>query len=190
MKKMIKKRKSARIFIGIPIPTHVRKKICEAIKYYDRYLERVVPEENWHLTLFFLGEVSRYDYYLKRINGDLGCPFLPTVAINYVGRGMRRSQLWAYVENNNVLLNMRREIRSRIIKTRMPVSAKLPNTKELENYNPHVRVGDMLKATQGVGISDQPVAATFVPKVINIYESDLGGEYPVYRLLEKIKIVS
>ena len=185
-----KRERGARIFLGIDIPENIRKKIREAMNYYDKYLERVVPEENWHITLLFLGNVDRYSYYLSRIANDLRCPFLLTVSMLYLGRGLKGSQLWAYVEKNNSLINARKELGERVKKARMPVSVDLPKIQEGNNFVPHVRVGDMLKTTQGRGIADRPVAGTFAPKTVNIYRSELVDGLPKYFIEHKINVVS
>ncbi len=182
MASSIKKSNSARIFVGFSVPEHVRKEIKGAMNYYDKYLKRFVPEDNWHITLLFLGEVAEYKRCLDSVAKDITCLFLPTLSVVYIGKGLKRSQLWAYVEKNNSVVNLRDKIISRTKKLRLPTG------RGAHNFNPHIRLGDMLETAQSIGIADQPVTATFVPKKVNIYRSDLSKKMPVYSVERQINL--
>ena len=37
----------ARMFVAVPIPYEIKKKLGEATEHYESHIKRVVPEENW-----------------------------------------------------------------------------------------------------------------------------------------------
>ena len=50
--------KKERLFIGIPLDEGVRNHIEGYLKNYPQIPGRHVPSENWHITLFFIGDVE------------------------------------------------------------------------------------------------------------------------------------
>ncbi|MDR1712975.1 MAG: hypothetical protein LBR39_02315, partial [Coriobacteriales bacterium] len=52
-----------RLFIAIDLPTDVKQELAETARSLGRQATsaRLVPEENFHLTLVFIGESQRVD---------------------------------------------------------------------------------------------------------------------------------
>lgn len=169
---------TARLFIAIPVPDHVTQELEQAMQYYPQYIEKLIPKSRWHLTLFFLGEVKNYPWYLGRLTKNLPQQFLPAVTITHVGRGLHRGQLWAYAHRANVLDNVRTQISQRVSKLRIPMlqGAK----RKRERFIPHINLAKLHPASRGVGMADFPVVTTFTARQAVIYRSDLGPKGPNY----------
>ncbi|MFH1354292.1 MAG: RNA 2',3'-cyclic phosphodiesterase [bacterium] len=169
---------TARLFLAIPIPEQITNALEQAMQHYPQYVEKMVPKENRHLTLLWLGEVKNYAWYLRRLSGKMPQHFLPAITLTHVGRGLRREQLWAYAHETNVLKNVRRQVRRRVIKLRIP---KMQTSKmEKELFVPHVRLANLHPASRGIGLADYPVGVTFTAKQIVIYSSELKKEGAKY----------
>lgn len=170
MNSSAKTKTATRLFIAVPIPKSARNEMKKALNGYAKFIDKKVPEKNWHLTFLFLGEVNHYQRYLRRMIEDLPRMFLPTISFTHVGRGYQRDQLWAYAQQTNVLNELHSTIRARLVKIRVPTSA--PITKNKTEFIPHVRLANMLEVTRGMGLADRQLAVTFMIKQIIIYKSE------------------
>ncbi len=56
-----------RLFIGVPLPDGLREKVFEIARELDRQGIKLVPKENLHITLSFLGEVGDVDGVKSRM---------------------------------------------------------------------------------------------------------------------------
>jgi len=68
---------ATRIFVAVPLPDEVRMALADRLEPLDMP-GKVVPPENWHITLRFLGWTDdvAYDRMLASLDGaDLGPPF-------------------------------------------------------------------------------------------------------------------
>ncbi len=149
-----------------------------------------VPEDNWHITLVFLGETSvdiipqlkehllnvcRKSQTFKLHISDFG-GFPDSQAARVVWLGVQRSQ---------ALLNLQTEIEAE--------TAKLGFSPESRDYWPHLTVG-RLRNKKSIVDAISPVVRKNIGDLyineVRLYESTLAQPYPKYEILEKFSLFS
>lgn len=171
------------LFLGIPIPSNVVTQLTRGMQQYPQYIERAVPPERWHLTVVFLGEVENPRQYYSRLFKTLPQVFVPTVALMHLGRGLTRSQLWAFAHPSTGLLSLRQQLLERLKKMRVP----LPQRGERE-FTPHIHVADLFAMSRGIGIADHPLSVSFAIPAVHIYRSTLDANGPTYTIEGTIEL--
>lgn len=166
----------ARLFLGVTIPPAAGKILRATLSQFPQYIESIVPESNWHLTLAFLGDVEHPQQYLKRLLKPLPQTYVPTVSLMHVGRGLQRLQLWAYANPSTSLLNLRGQLQDRLRTMRFP----LPKT--IDDFVPHIRLANLYPMARGIGIADYPCVARFAITQIELYESTATANGPTYTI--------
>ena len=168
---------TARLFIGLAIPDKAKQAIYTALRHYSDYTERKVPEENWHMTLVFLGDIENHKQYISRLSKPIPQAFMPAISLTHLGRGLQRKQLWTYANPTPAVVGLKKSVEDRLKKLRMPYK------KEAErDFVPHIRVADMYDITSGIGIPDGVINETFTPKEAYLYQSQetpLGVRYTI-----------
>ncbi len=188
MSSSTKTKTTTRLFIAVPIPKDAKKEMRKALGNYEKFIEKKVPEKNWHLTFLFLGEVKHYQSYLRRMTEDLPRMFLPTISFTHVGRGYERDQLWAYAQQTNVLNELRSTIRERLVKIRVPTSTSI-TTKGGAEFVPHVKLANMLNVTRGMGLADRQITVTFMIKQVIVYKSEIDSAGAKYDAVGVINLI-
>ena len=169
----------ARMFIGLPVPEQTRGKLAEIARgRYGEYFEKLVPEGNWHMTLFFLGNVRNPGQYIGRLEQPMPQTFVPTLTLTHIGRGEPRDQLWAYGLPAKGLLDLRAAIGKRLGKIRFPhpVGAK--------KFTPHIRLANMYPTVRSMGVADTPVREAYAIREAYLYSSSnkashVGSQYTI-----------
>jgi 2'-5' RNA ligase len=123
-----------RLFLGLPIQDSVSQhlhQLCEPLQGC-----RWLPEEQWHLTLCFLGELEE-DWIedLSRAFEDEEIPPIE-ISIHRLGTFNRHGAprvLWAAVEENPALYKWQKNIRQRL--------QSLGLTCESKAFQPHITLG-------------------------------------------------
>ncbi len=177
--------KGTRLFLAVPIPEAVVKVLERATHHYPQYIEKALPVENWHLTMVFLGEGENPAQYFGRLQKNLPQTFVPTVSLMHVGRGLQRSQLWAYAHPSTTLLNLRGQLVDRLKHMRFP----LPHRDEPSDFVPHVHLADLFPMSRGIGMADYPVISSFAVKEVNLYRSrstPQGVQYSIEGIINLI----
>ena len=146
----------ARLFLGLSIPATTHQLFHQALGAFPQYIEKVLPESRWHMTLAYLGDVENPQQYLSRLLKPLPQAYVPTVTVTYVGRGLHRMQLWGYINPSTSLLNVRTQVIDRLKTMRFP----LPKTKD--EYLPHIHLANLYPMARGIGIADYPGDRTSV----------------------------
>lgn len=160
----------ARVFLGLDIPDFVKQSLYEGMKAYDRYIERTIPDERWHITLLFLGETANPKQYYSRLSKPLPQAYVPMVHVAYLGRGFHRGQLWAYINPTPLLMNIRNDLVVRLKKLRFPI----PHKSLLGEYAPHIAIAKLYSMSRGVGMPDEPISMTFAARDAYLYQSHFG----------------
>jgi RNA 2',3'-cyclic 3'-phosphodiesterase len=185
---------SKRLFIGVQINSSLQSdlkqvfvKLKQIAQTHD-YNIRWSPEENWHITLQFLGnteealipklydaidEVARvYKSFKVRASGVSGFPEERRARVIYAG-----------VSRTQELLNLQTSIEE----ATLPLGFK-PEDRE---YSPHITLGRLRSAGS---ISD--LISPFVRKKfsdfklteLTLFESTLRGTFPHYEPLHRVKL--
>jgi 2'-5' RNA ligase len=177
--------KPVRIFLALPVPTHVAETINPAARNFDYATERMLPAEKWHLTLAWLGETHNPKQYISRLRKPMLQPFTPAIRLTYLGRGRKRDQLWAYADKSSVLLVIREELIKRLKKMRFP----MPEETIKEEYVPHIHVGNFYQTVRGIGMADIPLTTSFSVKEAVLLASVPTLKGTNYQLLCQIPLV-
>ncbi len=167
----------ARLFLAIPLPSRIQTILQETLKHYTPYVERVTPQQNWHITLIFLGDVDNYQQLTGGLAQPLTQTFLPTISLTHVGVGCVPTQLWAYANPSPVLANLHAAVADRV----HSLNLTIPEHTRKKGFVPHIKLA-RLSNKSGIGIADYPLAKTFVAKDIHVYRSELssaGAQYTV-----------
>lgn len=175
----------ARLFLAIPIPPSADPAIARALEHYPQYIESTIPRERWHLTLVWLGNVLNHAQYLSRLLKPLPQTFVPTISLTYVGRGLQRTQLWAYANPSPMLMAIRTSLLDRLkaMRFQLPPSYRAA-------YVPHVHLADLFPMARGVGLADAPATTTFAVPAVHLYQSHRAGNSTRYSLEGTIELTS
>jgi 2'-5' RNA ligase len=172
----------ARLFLAAPVPPTVRELLKGATKEYSNFVEKVVPEEKWHVTLLWLGgEVLNHSQYVSRLSKPLSQAYAPAITLTHVGRGLQRGQLWAYAHVTPMLTQLREALQHRLHSMRFP----LPSQRD---YVPHIHVADLFDMSRGFGLADQATPITFPVREIYLYKSVLTPQGSQYQIESTISL--
>lgn len=167
----------ARLFLGLSVPTTLSQKLKEGAKqHFGQYFGEFLPEENWHITLFFFGDVKNPEQYLGRLKQPLPQAFVPTISITHIGRGAERHQLWAYVNPTPALLVLRDNIHERLRKIHFPHAIGNPK------FVPHIHLANFYPTVSGLGVADVALPAVYSTQEAHLYQSTrtkTGSHYDV-----------
>ena len=177
--------KPVRTFLALPIPARIASSIQPAHANFAHVTEKMVPVENWHVTIAWLGETPNPRQYVSRIRKPVPQPFTPAIRLIYLGRGRKRNQLWVYVEKNQVLENIRTEMIKRLKKVRFPI----PEETLKNEFVPHIHVGDFYPSAGGVGLADVPLTTNFSAQEVVWYQSQRTLEGTHYEPICQIPLV-
>lgn len=136
------------------------------------------------MTLVFLGECSEFALYEKFLTQPLAQPYLPTITLTHIGRGVARGQLWAYSLPTPALQRLQQEMRQRVQASGLTAPGLLLE----QDFVPHIHVGDILEQAPAL-IVDRPLQATFVPKEIHIFRSEVVDKKRIYTSQARIELV-
>jgi len=176
--------KKARLFIGAQVPDEGKSLIKEKLQGYTRYTKKILPEESWHVTFIFIGEVESYQQYLEAMLEPLAQTYLPTISLTHIGRGRQKGQLWAYGRSTKLLEGLREQLKSRLDKLRVGYAGDMGN----EEFVPHIRLADLREGSFNNLLPDVPLAVVWQIKEINIYRSELTYKGASYAIEGKIKL--
>ena len=132
-----------RLFVAIPLPLDLRERLARL----DSGLPgaRWVSEENFHLTLRFLGEVDGaqahdLDAALSRIR--MPSFDLSLTGVGHFGEGSKLRTVWAGVERNEQLLRLREKVENACQAAGLPPDGR--------KFRPHVTLA-RFKSSPGAG---------------------------------------
>ena len=117
-----------RLFIAIPLSAEMKAALHQTQEYLFRRGVRgnYSPEENFHITLAFIGEYSDPDAVLDVLST---VPFHPT-AIRLSGFGSFGDLLWAVIEKNEALESYVKQFRRALSEAGIPFDRK--------RFSPHI----------------------------------------------------
>ena len=173
-----------RAFFGIPVPPEVTRMLTGVQAGLD--FGRIVPPENFHITLTFLGEHP--EPVLEDVHTLLdGFRFDPVdVEIRGLGvfGGEKPRTLFAEVLPSKPLSAMRKRVRTAARQAGIELAH--------EQYRPHVTLARFSNGLMGQDVLDlraflsarmARTNATFRATGFNLYESRLGSSAPHYTVL-------
>ncbi|MBI1833955.1 MAG: RNA 2',3'-cyclic phosphodiesterase [Candidatus Andersenbacteria bacterium] len=169
----------SRIFLAIPIPAAASTVLTNATESYLSEVKDIMPNEKWHITMTFLGEVKDFSQYLPEITASLPQEYVSVVSVTHIGRGKKSDQLWAYVYKTPALEHIRVSIEERLI------SLGISITNQEQQFIPHINLAHLKKAGK---VTDTPCSLTFPVHEIGIYQSIPDGQTVQYNRLGDIAL--
>ncbi|AOP35815.1 2'-5' RNA ligase [Leptospira tipperaryensis] len=175
-----------RTFLGISIPDAVKEQLTSIC--YGLPDIKWVREENFHITLVFLGEQNSDD--IDRISEFCSGISLPDFelelkSVGFFGKQKSPSILFANVEQNPTLFQLQKTLDSGL--------RKLGFSPERQDYHPHVTIG-RFKTTHGGKISlyleefSNFSSSRFSISEFHIYSSKSSSDGPIYTIEESFSL--
>lgn len=169
-----------RVFAAVPLPNEIRMALADQISGLD-IPGRLVPVENWHLTLRFLGTVDRIAYerflhglsevethssFRVRFNGFGGFPKTKKATVSWVGVDSGMDELEGLNE----------------IAERAAQSVGL--APEERPFRPHLTLSRIRPPMSIDHLVDEPLDLRFAVSEVVVYRSHLGIGRARYEPLE------
>jgi len=175
---MIKKR----LFIGVPLPDNVKRKIKKYSENFKQILKaNFVQEENYHITLKFLGYCNNEKKIIENLNNITFEAFNVIVQDLGVFPNERVPRiLWVGANNFNKFMNLHNVINENL---------KQLNFEENKKFHPHITIArikfvknkeDFKKLIKNKVIFGRIKISSFV-----LYESVLKPTGPIYKIIKK-----
>ena len=178
-----------RVFVAINLPDEVKEEIGDKIRDIDSKEIRIIPPENWHLTVSFLGNQSEGSLLeiiesIKIITDEFPAPLIELTKIVYGPARSRPRMVWVVgtEESSKKIANLKRrlgdELKNRGIKF---------NHDEYRRYNLHITLA-RFSAESNFAVNnrlDIPLTCRFAPNNIDLMESNLKRNGAEYMLVEK-----
>lgn len=170
-----------RLFVALPLPEVVK----DALTQLQSGLRgaRWLPEDNFHLTLAFIGEVDRHG--LHEIASALGGINTPSFNIRLKGCGFfgdrKPRAVWAGVDANPALTHLQSKVEVALKRAGFSL--------EKRKFIPHVTLGYLNGVTQDAAASHSAAhglfsIGPFPVGEFHLYESHLGSEGANYEIVE------
>lgn len=169
----------ARLFIAIPIPSHIKIVLQKALSSYSSYIQQPIPQHNWHVTLVFIGTMSDDQKFIDRLTQPLAQTFLPTISLTHMGAGLVPTQLWVYVNPTTFLENLKTIFLERL----QHLGISLPEKQLQKGFVPHINLAQLDRhGNEEVGVADYPITKTFIAHNAHIYSSALASSGARYTI--------
>jgi len=170
-----------RLFVAIALPEVVN----DALTQLQSGLRgaRWLPEDNFHLTLAFIGEVDRHGF--SEIASALGGINAPSFNLRLKGCGFfgdrKPRAVWAGVEANPALAHLQSKVETALKRAGFSL--------EKRKFIPHVTLGYLNGVTQDAAASHSAAhglfsIGPFPVGEFHLYESHLGSEGANYEIVE------
>ena len=168
----------------MPLPSEIRMALADQVRGLD-IPGRLVPIENWHLTLRFLGTVDRvtYERFLHGLSGvETHSPF--TVRFHGFGgfpKAKKATVMWAGVDGGADEL----EDLNEIAETAAQSAGLEPEDRP---YQPHLTLSRVRPPRSIDHLVGEPLDLRFTVSEVVVYRSHLGGGGACYEPLENFSL--
>jgi 2'-5' RNA ligase len=172
-----------RLFAGLALPPALRARI--ALLQGGIPGARWVPEENYHLTLAFIGNVD--EEVAERADEALASVHAENFSLKIEGAGSfsdgdKPRVLWLGVEKNDALIRLQEKIQRALIAARVPIEAR--------KFTPHVTLArlknpDLLKLAEFLHTHGGFSVPPFAVESFVLYQSHQTKNGSVYEELRK-----
>ena len=173
-----------RAFVGLPVPEEVAR-VLEGAQA-GLQIGHLVPRENLHLTLAFLGEHP--EPVIEDVHDGLSMILAPRVEVKTTGLGLfggeRPRLMFADVEATEPLKALRKKVRQAAHGHGVTLSS--------ERFHPHITLARFGRGVDGedalaVGVfaarNQARARVDFVAESFCLYRSYLGRQGPIYEVL-------
>lgn len=175
-----------RIFIAINLPENTKKKIKEYEEKWPDLPIRWTKKENIHITLDFLGHLTDEDLFETcKIAKEVSLRHAPfSVNLNEITYGPPKKlpprMVWIKGKENKDLSNLQNDIEKSLLSL----------GSENKSFSPHITLGRIKTwewqklEPEERPIVDEDINLNFEVTSIDIMESELKKEGPIYTILE------
>ncbi|MGB9621913.1 MAG: RNA 2',3'-cyclic phosphodiesterase [Brevinematia bacterium] len=180
-----------RLFIGIEIPEEVKRKFNFLLEKLDAFRSKVVPYENIHLTIKFIGETDKTNLILNTLSSIRFKSF--SISIYSVGvfpNVYYPKVFWVGVKESKNLLDL-----FNLIDNKLLLDVGIP--KDEREFSPHITlsrfkkpVNDLKKFIEFVEEYKSESFGEFEVKEFVLFKSILKQPDPVYSVLEKFNLIA
>jgi len=127
-----------RVFFSIPLSSGVKRKIKSVLERHD-LPGKIEPEEKWHITLNFIGNVDDNELAKLIFIGKEAAAKIKNFEIKikdliYVPSAQNPKMLWVSVENNKSLDSLQKILSDKMF------SSNIPYRIEHSIFNPHINL--------------------------------------------------
>lgn len=169
-----------RLFIALELPGDVRQEIARSAAGLEKVWTagRLIPPENYHLTLVFLGEVpeARLGDVIAAMEACSSPPL--TLSAEAFGRFRRRDGdiLWRQIRGGNALYALQRRLSRELERRGFPM--------EKREYSPHLTVARKVMLPDGLPVCRE---LAFTADAMTLFLSRTGREGADYTPLRRIE---
>lgn len=162
-------------FIALEVPKMATASIREAMRSYQDVLETSILQEKWQCTFLSLGDNELSSESLNLLTKPIRQSFHPVITVLSLGYGKEAGQLWAYIQDQTFLHN----IKKKLIERAQESGILLPE-ESLSTFIPHIHVGNIQPDIQPLSIPDIPVKTKFsVSQLAILQDYEAIGTIPV-----------
>jgi 2'-5' RNA ligase len=187
------KQMKRRVFIAIPLPREVKEEIAGKLHKMERILAgqmRFIPDENWHITVSFLG--WQEETVLPIIEGVLDS-LLPIhkivvriTGLSYGPVGGKPRMIWANTDRNtsDTLGNLKEKVENEFKK-----GGILWEQDEYPSFNGHITLARRSRDAAGhLPPLNEKLGISFEMSSIDLMESHLSRSGAEYELLHSVAV--
>ncbi len=173
---------SIRLFVAAALPVSLKHHLAETIANYQDPVIRVIPEENLHLTLYFIGNVPMQELpNIKHTLQQIALHHTPfTLNLEQTEPGPKPKSprlIWARFAQSTPFENLSREL----------TQALAPEPPAQQKAIAHVTLARFRKdkpAPKGLPVIVPEALVSFTVDTISLWQSELGSPHPRYSILE------
>ncbi|AMM52319.1 hypothetical protein TH61_15555 [Rufibacter sp. DG15C] len=175
-----------RLFVAVPLPQTLKDYLVQARGVYDVPGVRAVPEENLHLTLFFIGNVpaSQQTFILEELKriSEVNDPF--TLILEQLEPGPKPKSprlVWVRFQENEAFTNISRALTQALAAT----------PPKQEKFIPHITVCRLKKdarPAKNLPIYKPEREIAFPVQSFALWKSTLGSPHPIYTVVQEFAL--
>lgn len=178
-----------RLFFAFNLERKDKNQLKSALAKIKKFFpfERWIPEENWHLTLAFLGNIYNKETinYLKSLLLTIPKSRSKINTIVYKidfapPQTVIKRMIWAYIKNTEELNNLYREIKISLNKIGIQQTSQ-------NNFLPHINLVRLKKTYRDKTLNHRTNFNLTLRK-LNLYQSILSPKNAKYMVLKSTKL--
>ncbi|MFC5272100.1 RNA 2',3'-cyclic phosphodiesterase [Adhaeribacter terreus] len=176
----------ARLFVAVPLPHSLTEELATYLPVYEKPGVRIIPEENWHLTIHFIGNIPKTQVAEIAEKLKILAPELETFELKLLrvapGPNAKMPRLiWAEFAENKAFEKMVRSVT-------FALGAKMDHQHPIA----HITLARFAKDIRPPKMPQTPAKENkpFPVNEISLWESELRQPHPRYTILERYALGS
>ncbi|WP_207430169.1 RNA 2',3'-cyclic phosphodiesterase [Sabulibacter ruber] len=179
---------SIRLFVAAALPEELKRYLVQAREAYGDPNIRPVPEQNLHLTLYFIGNVpATEDTYIRQTLAQVAQQHQPfTLTLAQLEPGPKPSSprlIWARFEQHQAFNQLSQAL----------TQALAPAPPKQEKFIPHVTVSRFrqdVRARFNLSVITPEEEILYPVQSIALWQSQLASPHPIYTVVEEFPLGS